>query len=141
MDYNEGAPDDYRCSECDKRDHKLWRQYNTFADHIELMCRPCALDDQGKSDAELTGDQIGWLVPAIPSEGGTFWGYSSVPTAGLLWWYRLGGTAAGGKVLPIVERVLKVADCQATAKAYPELHKQADLDAIEGEFARLMEGR
>ena len=41
-------------------------------------------------------DQIGNLVPAIPTEDGeTFWGYSSVPQDGCEWWYRL-PYAAGG---------------------------------------------
>ena len=35
-------------------------------------------------------DQIGWLVPAVPTEeGDTFWGYTSVPEPGCQWWYRL----------------------------------------------------
>lgn len=35
-------------------------------------------------------NQIGWRVPAIPTEeNDTYWGYTSVPQAGCDWWYRL----------------------------------------------------
>lgn len=35
-------------------------------------------------------DQIGWRIPAVPTEeGDTFWGYASVPQAGYEWWCRL----------------------------------------------------
>lgn len=43
--------------------------------------------------AEMTigrTDQIGWRVPAVPTEdGSTFWGYTSVPDAGVRWWRDL----------------------------------------------------
>lgn len=42
-----------------------------------------------KSERERT-DQIGWRVPAVPTEDGdTFWGYTSVPQAGCDWWASL----------------------------------------------------
>lgn len=35
-------------------------------------------------------DQIGWLVPAVPTEeGDTYWGYTSVPQPGCDWWRDL----------------------------------------------------
>jgi hypothetical protein len=35
-------------------------------------------------------DQIGWYVPAIPDmEGVGYWGYTSVPQAGIDWWRKL----------------------------------------------------
>lgn len=35
-------------------------------------------------------DQIGWRVPAVPTEGFmNFWGYTSVPSAGVKWWRNL----------------------------------------------------
>lgn len=46
MDYSDGVPEDYRCSRCGKGDVKLWRQYQTFADHIKLLCLTCAEADQ-----------------------------------------------------------------------------------------------
>ncbi len=94
----------YVCSNCGASNCKLWRQYQTFLEHIELLCAPCAAKDQDKSiegiDAEGmrpadggaydTTDTIGWLVPAIPVEGeDTFWGYTSVPQEGCDWWGAL----------------------------------------------------
>jgi hypothetical protein len=102
--YASGAtPKGYRCAKCGAEGVKLWRQYQTFAEHIRLLCAACALKDQGKSyevgedgkhdDGRGYGyrtDQIGCLVPAVPTEEGeTFWGYASVPEAGCAWWYGL----------------------------------------------------
>ena len=92
------APIDYRCSSCGAAGVKLWRQYNTFACFIKLLCVDCAREDQGVNyDVDEKGyhedrdfgrcDQIEWLVPAIPTEDGyTYWGYTSVPVAGCRWW-------------------------------------------------------
>ncbi len=42
-----------------------------------------------KSEKERT-DQIGWRIPAVPTEDGhSFWGYTSVPQSGCNWWYKL----------------------------------------------------
>lgn len=80
---------------------KLWRQYNTVLSYLRLMCGPCALIDQKQKGPIDDGgyvydksihahcDQIGWLVPAIPTPDGTFWGYSSVPPEGEKWWREL----------------------------------------------------
>jgi len=95
------APAKYHCARCPVIGVKLWRQYQTFADHLELMCAACALvdqkkegpvDDQGRRPSEHgdTTDSIGWLVPAVPTEeGDTFWGYTSVPAPGAMWWRLL----------------------------------------------------
>jgi hypothetical protein len=95
------APEEYCCAKCGAHDCKLWRQYNTCADYIELMCAACAMRDQGQNlivdrsgrseDADgLWSDQIGVLVPAVPDEEGvSFWGYTSVPPAGVAWWRNL----------------------------------------------------
>lgn len=92
---------EYKCSVCSATGCKLWRQYETFLEHLRLMCGPCALIDQEKKgpiDAEgrvskkndyLRTNQIGWLVPAVPTPDGTFWGYSSVPPEGVKWWRDL----------------------------------------------------
>jgi hypothetical protein len=102
VSYCSVAPPDYKCSACGAHGCKLWRQYNRIASAIELLCGSCALKDQRKSgpidadgyvhDDEIGQrcDQIGWLVPAVPTEDGdTFWGYSSVPPAGVKWWRAL----------------------------------------------------
>jgi hypothetical protein len=42
------------------------------------------------SEERERSDQIGWLVPAVPTEDGeTYWGYTSVPADGCSWWYAL----------------------------------------------------
>lgn len=100
--YVPSTPDGYRCSKCGASSCKLWRQYQTLADNVELLCGPCALKDQGcpgpiddngqsrRDDPPRWGDQIKWLVPAVPTEDGdTFWGYTSVPRTGVLWWKLL----------------------------------------------------
>lgn len=101
VDYAKAPPAAYMCSNCGVTGCKLWRQYQTFAEHIKLLCGPCALVDQkedGVIDARgfKTGshgrpsDSIGWLVPAVPTEdGNTFWGYTSVPQSGVDWWRAL----------------------------------------------------
>jgi hypothetical protein len=100
--YDDGTvPDNYRCAKCGAHGAKLWRQYQAFLEQIYLLCGSCALADQkcaGPIDAEGrraedvggSTDQIGWLVPAVPDEKNeTFWGYSSVPDAGVRWWRAL----------------------------------------------------
>jgi len=104
--YRTAAPSGYRCKHCGADDCKLWREPNTMASHVELHCVMCArarATDRGisLSDTDHYGrtidgrvdqrtDQLGDLVPAIPTEdGSTFWGYSSVPHAGVCWWKGL----------------------------------------------------
>lgn len=99
------TPTGYTCSKCGINGVKLWRQSNTFANHIKLMCADCASKDQ-KTDISTIGndgfyeledegigmltDQIGDLIPAVPTiENDTFWGYTSVPQDGCEWWYAL----------------------------------------------------
>jgi hypothetical protein len=105
------VPDTYRCGTCGVVGCKLWREYQTFLSHQTLECCECAgksqeedvskIDADGKipwvmgqyadgTDAIQLIDQIGCRVPAVPTEeGDTFWGYSSVPQAGVAWWLRL----------------------------------------------------
>jgi hypothetical protein len=98
---------DYVCTVCGARGCKLWRQYNTFADRVRLMCCVCAgkdqgvdtgaIDDAGKVHSGIGGgrtDQIGWLVPAVPTDDGTYWGYTSVPADAVAWWRSLPTTPA-----------------------------------------------
>jgi len=94
------APATYRCGACGATQCKLWRDYQTFLEHQSLLCGSCALTEQQKDgpidgdgkhpDADICGqltDSIGWRVPAVPTEdGSTFWGYTSVPDAGVKWW-------------------------------------------------------
>lgn len=97
------VPVEYLCSRCKVVELKLWRQYNTFTNYLELSCAKCAnpslkVDIDGKHKGKYGNtDQIedvtgktGTLVPAVPTiEGDTFWGYTSVPLAGCAWWRAL----------------------------------------------------
>lgn len=107
------CPKAYVCSKCGATNCKLWRQYQTFAEHIELLCIRCAGEDQGKdiSSANASGkidteygstDQIGWLVPAVPTEDNeTYWGYTSVPQPGCIWWNNLPTFGKARVALPV----------------------------------------
>ena len=69
--YSSGkTPKGYACHDCGAKDVKLWREYNTFLDHQSLRCFECACKDQKKKPSDLDGDQVGWLVPAVPTEEG-----------------------------------------------------------------------
>ncbi len=99
VDYKKGSvPDDYKCDDCDISGVKLWREYQTIASQTKLLCAHCAEKDQQKNHepgwkspfSSGRGDQIGWLIPAVPIEGrDTYWGYTSVPDAGVNWWKNL----------------------------------------------------
>lgn len=82
------APPGYRCGKCDLRGVKLWRE--SHSSHVDLLCVGCA----ARCHADITGladsDQIRGRVPAVPDEdGASWWGYASVPQAGVEWWHRL----------------------------------------------------
>lgn len=87
--YKEGTPDDYVCSECSKRGVRLYRGYSSS--FVELRCTACALKDQKRSEPDQpSACSIGWLVAAVPTEDdGFWWGYTSVPDAGVNWWNSL----------------------------------------------------
>lgn len=92
---------DYACGECGNRGVKLWRKTHGF----DLRCAHCmgmadAINGSGRilSDYGLT-DQVPYkgadpdfvgrhLLPAVPT-GDTFWGYTSVPDVGVMWWAAL----------------------------------------------------
>jgi len=94
------VPKGYECRACGASGCKLWRQYNTFANHIRLLCATCAARDEevvlvvdaaGRHLSKYGNtDQIGSLIPAVPDEANeTFWVYSSVPATGFAWWQSL----------------------------------------------------
>jgi hypothetical protein len=85
------TPDDYKCS-CGATGVKLWREYSCFSP--SLFCYNCAVENQReartveKFSPEKTA--LGWLVAAVPDEEGVgYWGYTSVPQAGVSWWKNL----------------------------------------------------
>lgn len=104
-DYRENkTPEQYRCVRCGATNVKLWRLYQTFLENQELTCVVCSgklencdvstMDIMGRRLVEPHGcrrtDQIGCRVPAVPTEqGNTFWGDTSVPSNGVIWWRRL----------------------------------------------------
>jgi hypothetical protein len=101
MRYFASPPDWYTCSICGASGVKLWRDYESFS--TRLRCAHCAGEDQKRDvsamtvDGRISGlrgqltDTIGWCVPAIPVPGDSvgFWGYTSVPQAGVEWWRQL----------------------------------------------------
>lgn len=130
MKYQDGtAPVGYHCTGCGVEGVKLWRQYQTCADAVELLCCDCAAKDQDRdiSDIDVDGrhtdelghksSQIGGLVPAIPTEDeSTYWGYTSVPQLGVLWWHGLplreGGEFSGlTGVAMLVQSAKKDLEC------------------------------
>lgn len=108
VDYaSKTTPPGYVCADCGAAGCKLWREYQTFLEHQVLRCVACAGKNQERdvSSMDASGrrfapeyafvrdqrtDQIGWLVPAVPTEdGATYWGYTSVSEAGCAWWRTL----------------------------------------------------
>ena len=93
------TPKNYVCDVCNIQHVKLWRRYQCFLNYQKLFCVICALKDQNekgpvddrgyRKDLNIT-NTIGWLVPAVPTEEeDTYWGYTSIPKAGILWWENL----------------------------------------------------
>lgn len=94
-------PPGYLCMVCGAHGVRLWREYQCVASELTLHCFDCAVDRAGgpkkehalphESD-EYTPDDtsISWLVPAVPvAEGDTFWGFGSVPSDAIAWWWGL----------------------------------------------------
>lgn len=71
VDYASGTvPPDYRCASCGAHGCKLWREYQCFKP--SMFCVACAEQIEGKRLETGPGasDQIGWHVPAVPTEEG-----------------------------------------------------------------------
>ena len=94
------VPSSYCCAKCHVTGVKLWREYQTV--QPQLLCAKDAASNQNKNISDMDeggrytddlgdkSDQIGWYVPAVPDEEGIgYWGYTSVPTAGVNWWKQL----------------------------------------------------
>ena len=113
FEYASGVvPAGYRCAECGAHGCKLWRPAHR---EKPLYCCDCSarcqkiildsIDAEGRTSYVAggsqfnRGDQIWGYLPAVPTEDGeNFWGYTSVPEAGVAWW----------RALPT--RVIEVAD-------------------------------
>lgn len=100
------VPNGYICSQCGATGVKLWRNSQCCVSAVELLCGNCAIEYATSRGHKVSGpitcdgkvhdedcgqcDQIGWMVPAVPTEDGdTYWGYTSVPHAGVCWWKGL----------------------------------------------------
>lgn len=106
------VPPQYHCGKCGAHGVKLWREYQTFLENQTLMCAACACEEQSNKERTFSitqdekghvsvtrtpdpygiqgGDQIGWRIPAVPTEDGqTYWGYCSIGSGGVAWWERL----------------------------------------------------
>lgn len=89
---------EYKCSNCGKSGVKLWRTFWGFNETcFQCTCerekiKPDAIeinkDGTHLTDSILT-DQVGWSVPAVPSDSGIFYPYSSVPEDKIKWWQEL----------------------------------------------------
>lgn len=79
----------YRCIGCDADGVKLWRDYQTLLERQTLKCRACSEAEFDKPALPDRSDAIGWRVPAVPDDSGTFWGYTSVPEGAIAWWRAL----------------------------------------------------
>lgn len=81
----------YRCGQCGASGCRLFRPYQTFCVPGALRCAACAAASEGIDDADLSADQIGWYVRAVPTTPryDSFWGYTSVPGEPLAWWRSL----------------------------------------------------
>jgi hypothetical protein len=90
--YTGPTPPGYLCQRCKTSGVRLYRDYQTFLEHQRLLCTACA--EKASSRARKVDPenphQCGWMVAAVPTEdGATFWGFHSVPQAGVLWWDNL----------------------------------------------------
>ncbi len=93
--------DDYKCSKCGAAKCKLWRLYSDSSETPDLYCAECAAADQHADISTLDAlglirtqfglvDSIGWLVPAVPTAGGSaFYGYLPTTPESRAWWEAL----------------------------------------------------
>jgi hypothetical protein len=98
------VPDKYICGKCGLISVKLWRDVVVSVTQVDLRCAMCL--DAGPIDAEgyfieskygktdqCTTEELGSMLPAVPTEDeSTYWGYTSVPQEGVLWWRNLPNT-------------------------------------------------
>jgi hypothetical protein len=83
----QSTPPGYVCGTCGISGIRLYRDYNIGMYAQELSCTLCtALMGKREYDPRRP-HSFGWKVAAVPTEeGDTFWGYTSVPREGVIWW-------------------------------------------------------
>ena len=90
----------YVCASCGAHGLKLWRESYVWLDRVRLLCCYCTGREEGEDvlstrpDGLRDGkygqtDQIGSWLPAVPTPGGSFWGYTSIPEDACQWWRAL----------------------------------------------------
>lgn len=98
----------YVCSSCGAYGLKLWRESYVWLNDVRLLCCTCVGCEEGEDvstidpDGVRVGkydrtDQIGAWIPAVPTEDGSFWGYTSVPEDACRWWRNLRNWRYGGQ--------------------------------------------
>lgn len=86
------TPPEYMCSVCGRDNIRLWRP---SCQEGPLYCIVCgAQKEQANIERYMklaieSGDTIGNLLPAVPTEDGYMWGYTSVPEKAIHWWRGL----------------------------------------------------
>jgi hypothetical protein len=81
---------------------KLWREYNTFLTNQTLLCADCLCQVERVDPLHIRADGKTWdsrvqqwldsvncMVPAVPTDDGTFWAYFAVPQDRVDWWRSL----------------------------------------------------
>lgn len=86
--------ENYKCSVCGISGIKLWREV-AFCLPVDLFCIEYGKKNQNLPDWNwmnqwnTRSDQLGNLLPAVPTEDGSYWGYTSVPSNDCRWWHQL----------------------------------------------------
>lgn len=95
--YNYSADQvELKCAKCSGEDINTLDQNGTVESSFYKRGEPVTIMETGKvgffgEDVPMPRtDQLGNLIPAVPTEeGDTFWGYTSTPDAGVAWWKSL----------------------------------------------------
>ena len=83
--YMDGCPDWYRCDKCNRK-AQLYREYQTFLNNTEFICKPCAIT---RGDRLLADGRPEWRVVCVIAEDGSVPGLTSVNEQQLSWWKML----------------------------------------------------
>lgn len=100
--YSQVTPAEYKCGKCGAIGCKLWRDYGERLVVTSLLCASCAAESQKKDISDIDADglrrcefggrtnQIGWYIPAVPTEDFSgYWGIMSIPEIAYGWWRNL----------------------------------------------------
>jgi len=105
--YNGGLPRGYQCAKCKRQGCKLWRPLAptlVALEPVPLHCADCAcktlnldpsrIDAKGRLPIRIGReveriDQIGYWVPAVPTENGADFHGVTLPSEAIAWWHRL----------------------------------------------------